>query len=121
MARARVAVNGSPDLFDFVDSVDVVNTEIARPDANVKVRGGGGGGAGPGAGGGGCVAAEGAEVSGGAAGEAASGPVGAVAPAAVCEVAVDSEAFAFAEELAFAAPASEPGFVAVAELDESGG
>lgn len=131
IALASVQVNGSPVLFDFVVSVDVVNTGIDLPDASVKVRGGGGGG------GGGCApgceepscpgteagpAAAGTSVpEGGLAGDDAPGAEG-VLPPAVEDAAVCSELFAFGGELALLGAVSEPGLDAAPdELDGPGG
>lgn len=131
IAVASVQVNGSPVLFDFVVSVDVVNTGIDLPEASVKVRGGGGGG------GGGCApdcgdpACPGAEAGpadagtsvpeGGAAGEEASGGGEVLAPAGDGAAAC-SEVFAFGGELVFLDAVSEPGLDAVPdELDAVGG
>jgi hypothetical protein len=116
IAVARVPVNGSPVLFDLVDSVDAVNTGMDLPEANVKMRGGGGGGGGPGV-------AAGCEdpASTAAAGEGASG-AGGVLPPAGDEAAACSEVFAFGGGLALSRAVSEPGLAAALdELDEVGG
>jgi hypothetical protein len=132
IAVARVPVNGSPVLFDLVDSVDAVNTGMDLPEANVKMRGGGGGGGGPGVAAG-CedpastaavagLAVDGTSVPGGGpAGEGASG-AGGVLPPAGDEAAACSEVFAFGGGLALSRAVSEPGLAAALdELDEVGG
>jgi hypothetical protein len=126
-----VQVNASPVLFDFVVSVDVVNTGIDLPEANVKIRGGGGGGGGgcaPGCGDPACPGAEAgpAEAAtsvpeGGLAGDDAPG-AGGVLPPAIDGAAPCSEVFAFGDELALSRAVSEPGLdAAFDELDGVGG
>ena len=130
IAAASVQVNGSPVLFDFVVNVEVVNTGIDLPDANVKVRGGGGGG---GSGAVGCgtpdcpgvvagAAAAGMSVpEGGPAGERASGAVGVLPPPGDDDAAC-SEVFELEGRLALSRAVSEPGLAAAPdELDEAGG
>ena len=129
IAVASVQVNGSPVLFDFVVSVDVVKTGIDLPDARVNVRGGGGGG-GSGVPAGGTPACPGAVAGpaaagtltpeGGAAGEDASEAEG-VPPSAGDDAGFCSEAFALPGGLALSCAVSEPDFAAAFELDEAGG
>jgi len=120
-----VQVNGSPDLLDFVDSVDVVKTGIDLPAANVKVRGGGGGGAGSAAGGvvaacppgvAGLADAGTSTPEGGPASEGASGVGGVLPPAGDCKAAACSGVFALFCRLALSRADSEPGLDAA--LDE---
>ena len=121
-------VNGSPVLFDFVVSVDVVKTGIDLPEARVNVRGGGGGGSGVPAGGtpacpdavAGPAAAGTPTPEGGEAGEDASEAEG-VPPAAGDDAGFCSEAFALPGGLALSRAVSEPDFAAAFELDEAGG
>ena len=127
IAVASVQVNASPVLFDFVVSVDVVNTGIDLPEANVKIRGGGGGGGGcaPGCGDPACPGAEAGPADagtsvpeGGLAGDVAPG-AGGVLPPAVDGAAPCSAVFAFGDELALSRAVSEPGLdAAFDELDE---